>query len=142
MKVRRKTLLIVAGFVWFFAGLNIMKIGAEASRGQWSWLMLGLAALTFALFHNVVFRRMVRKHTRRITSYQEERMSVFRFFDRAAYLIMTVMIAAGVSLRAFHWWPDVCIATFYSGLGLSLVVAGLSFLLQYRRYCKAMTVRA
>ena len=104
--------------------------------------MLGLAALTFALFHNVVFRRMVRKHTRRITSYQEERMSVFRFFDRAAYLIMTVMIAAGVSLRAFHWWPDVCIATFYSGLGLSLVVAGLSFLLQYRRYCKAMTARA
>lgn len=68
MKVRRKTLLIVAGFVWFFAGLNIMKIGAEASRGQWSWLMLGLAALTFALFHNVVFRRMVRKHTRRITA--------------------------------------------------------------------------
>lgn len=136
MKVQKKTLLVIAGLVWLLAGVNIMKIGVDSADGSWSALMLALAAVTYLVFHNLVFRRMVVKHTRRITGYGDNLQPVLRFFDRNAYCIMFFMLTVGVSLRAFHLWPDVSIATFYTGLGFSLVIAGVSFFLQYRRYAR------
>ena len=130
MKVQRNILLLIAGFIWFIAGFNIMRIGIIASSGIWLWWMLCISIVVFLLFHNMVFRKMVRKHTKRILDYQEERLPFYRFFDRQAYCIMIFMMTFGIGLRVSGLAPDIFIAVFYSGLGFSLIIAGVGFALQ------------
>ena len=133
MKVQRNILLLIAGFIWFIAGFNIMRIGIIASSGIWLWWMLCISIVVFLLFHNMVFRKMVRKHTKRILDYQEERLPFYRFFDRQAYCIMIFMMTFGIGLRVSGLAPDIFIAVFYSGLGFSLIIAGVGFALQFLR---------
>lgn len=136
MTVQKKYLLTVAGAVWLIAGANIVNIGLGAAGGHWTLLMLACSLVIFLLFHNFVFRRMVKKHTRRITSYSEDNQNIFKFFDRSAYIVMFSMITLGVGLRLSHLLPEACIAVFYAGLGFSLVIAGLSFFIRYFCYRK------
>ena len=49
------------------------------------------------------------------------------FFDLKAFIIMAVMMSGGIWLRVSGWAPDRFIAVFYSGLGVSLVLAGILF---------------
>ena len=42
-------------------------------------------------------------------------------------MIMAVMMSGGIWLRVSGWAPDRFIAVFYSGLGVSLVLAGILF---------------
>ena len=133
MKVQRNILLLIAGLIWFIAGFNIMRIGLLASAGIWLWWMLCISAGVFLLFHNMVFRKMVKKHTKRILGYEEERLPFYRFFDRQAYCIMIFMMTFGIGLRVSGLAPDLFIAVFYSGLGFSLIIAGVAFALQYMR---------
>lgn len=93
-----------------------------------------LSLLVFALFQRFIFGRLVRKHTARILGYQEERQFFLKFFDRKAFLIMAVMIVGGISLRGSGLAPERFIAVFYSGLGASLLLAGILF---GRNYFKA-----
>ena len=74
---------------------------------------------------------MVRKHTARILGYAEERQFFLKCFDVKAFCIMGFMIAMGVGLRVSGLCPDVLIAVFYTGLGASLVTAGILFLRNY-----------
>lgn len=46
-----------------------------------------------------------------------------------SFLIMVFMIAFGIGLRASGLAPEGFIAVFYTGLGASLLTAGLRFLL-------------
>lgn len=133
MRVQRNILLLVAGLIWFIAGFNIMRIGLLAWADIWLWWMLCISVVVFLLFHNMVFRKMVKKHTKRILGYKEERLPIYRFFDRQAYCIMAFMITFGVGLRVSGLAPDLFIAVFYSGLGFSLIIAGVAFALQYMR---------
>lgn len=137
MKVQRNILLLIAGFIWFIAGFNIMRIGIIASLGIWLWWMLCISIVVFLLFHNMVFRKMVRKHTKRILDYQEERLPFYRFFDKQAYCIMIFMMTFGIGLRVSGLAPDIFIAVFYSGLGFSLIIAGVGFALQFLRSRRA-----
>ena len=133
LKVKKETLILIAGVIWFFVGFNIMRIGWEAVQGVWTLWMAGLAVLVFLVFHNLVFRKMVKKHTARIRGYEEERQHVYRFFNKQAYFIMGFMITFGVGLRVSGLCPDIFIAFFYTGIGFSLLIAGIQFFLAYIR---------
>ena len=134
MKVEKKYLLIIAGFVWLIAGTNITEIGLQANDFGWKLYILIGAVIVYLIFHNMVFRKMVKKHTARICSYPDEKQSVFRFFDKQAYLIMAFMMTMGIGLRQLNVLPKVFINVFYSGLGVSLMIAGISFFINYFRY--------
>ena len=54
-----------------------------------------------------------------------------RHHGTQAFCIMAFMMTMGISLRVFHLVPDIFIAVFYSGLGASLLCAGLLFLVQF-----------
>lgn len=129
--IKKQYLLLVAGLVWGIAGFNIVRIGVLASDRSWSLLMLVSATFTFFIFFLFIFKRLITKHTKRILSHEVIYMNIFQFFDRKSYLIMAFMMSFGIYLRASQLWPDVCIKTFYSGLGLSLCMAGLGFLYQF-----------
>ncbi|OUN15492.1 hypothetical protein B5G38_10095 [Gemmiger sp. An87] len=127
MKVKRNTLLILACLVWSAAGFNILRIGLMSYPAHRSVLNFLLSAVVFAVFQVLIFGKLVKKHTARISGYEEERHFFLKFFDKKAFAIMAVMMSGGIGLRASGLAPEQFIAVFYTGLGASLLLAGLLF---------------
>ena len=127
MKVKRSTLLLIACLVWTAAGFNILRIGWISYPGYGSAVNFLLSAVVFGLFQAFVFGRLVKKHTARIWGYGEERQFFLKFFDGKSFAIMAFMMAGGIGLRASGLAPQRIIAVFYTGLGASLLLAGLLF---------------
>ncbi|MDY5007458.1 hypothetical protein [Candidatus Allofournierella merdipullorum] len=138
MKVKRDTLLLLACLVWGAAGFNILRIGLSAYPAHRTAMNFLLSALVFALFQTFVFGRLVKKHTARISAYREDRHFFLKFFDAKSFAIMAAMMTLGIALRAGGLAPEGFIAVFYTGLGGSLLLAGLLF---GRNYGKAALSR-
>lgn len=133
MKVKKKTLLLIACFVWTVAGFNILRIGLSAYSTHVSVLNLLLSILVFTVFQYFVFGRLVKKHTKRIMGYEEPYQFFLKFFDVKAFIIMAVMITGGIYIRTSELAPERFIAVFYTGLGASLLLAGILFGFNYYR---------
>lgn len=127
MNVSRNSLLLLACLVWSVAGVNILRIGLVAYPPYWSVVNVALSAVVFAVFQKFVFGRLVDKHTARIRSYGEDRQFFLKFFDGKSFAIMAVMMSGGIWLRASGVAPERFIAVFYTGLGASLLLAGILF---------------
>ena len=133
MKLQKEKLLIVAGVVWAIAGANILRIGIASYVESFDrenpfpllW-MIPLSALILTGFM-MMFRKVVKRNTRRILSYTEKK-SVFAFFDIKGYLLMAFMMALGITLRSVNLLPVTFFAVFYTGLGAALTLAGLRFI--------------
>jgi hypothetical protein len=132
-KIERNSLLLLAGIVWFIAGFNIMRIGTPDMLLNLRSPILPVlfSIIIFYLFFKLVFHKMVIKHCDRIKSYTERKIHVFKFFDTKSYLIMAFMISLGVLLRNSHLLTPLCLGTFYTGLGGSLISAGIFFVIRY-----------
>lgn len=141
MKVKRNTLLLLACLVWSAAGFNILRIGLMAYPSHLSMRNYLLSALVFSIFQIFIFRKLVKKHTARISAYQEERHFFLKFFDGKAFAVMAVMMAGGIGLRASGLVPERFIAVFYTGLGASLLLAGVLFGRSYGRAVFAAAVQ-
>ena len=141
MKVKRNTLLLIACLVWSTAGVNILHIGLTAYPAYRSLQNYLLSVLVFAVFQKFVFGKLVKKHTARINGYLEERHFFMKFFDGKAFAVMAVMITGGFALRTSGLAPERFIAVFYTGLGASLLAAGLLFGRNYGRALSAATAQ-
>lgn len=126
MKVKKQYLLLIACLVWSIAGANIVRIGFEAYPGYLTVLNIFLSAVVFVVFQIFIFGKLVKKHTKRIVSY-EERQWFIKFFDVKSFVVMAVMMTGGIWLRVSGAAPEQFIAVFYSGLGVALLLAGISF---------------
>ena len=125
--VKRNTLLLPAGLVWSAAGFDILRIGLSAYPAYHNVINYLLSVLVFTVFQIFIFGRLVKKHTSRISGYSEERHFFLNFFDAKAFAIMAVMMTGGIALRSSGLAPERFIAVFYTGLGASLLLAGLLF---------------
>lgn len=135
LKVKKKTLLLIACAVWSVAGFNILRIGILSYPPYISVVNLLLSVIVFSVFQYFIFGRLVKKHTSRIQNYEEERHFFMKFFDIKSFIIMAVMMSGGIYLRASSLAPERFIAVFYTGLGSSLLLAGILFgknFLQYK----------
>jgi hypothetical protein len=133
LTVKKNTLILIAGIVWAVAGFNIVRIGLVAYRGNFTWWLALISAAVYGAFQLFVFGPMVTKHTNRILQYEDERQNFFRFFDARGYIIMAFMMTLGIGLRVSGLVPNVFIAVFYTGLGASLLTAGVLFVVSYIR---------
>jgi hypothetical protein len=128
--VNKRTLLLLAGVLWSFAGGRILTLGYEDlfinSQGAWEYLLFSL--VTFSVFYVYIFSKMVKKHINRIISSSLSRHCIFSFFDLRGYAVMIVMIAGGIALRNAHVINAVYLGSFYLGLGSALFSAGIKFL--------------
>lgn len=137
MKVKRNTLLLLAALVWSIAGINVLRVGMAvypAYHTVWNAL---LSLLVLAVFQRFVFGKLVKKHAARICACQDERLFFLKFFDGKSLAIMAGMMLGGIALRASGLAPDGFIAVFYTGLGTSLLLAGLRFGKNYDRALSA-----
>lgn len=140
LNMKSENLLIVAGAVWCFAGLNVLGIGISELIGFSMVPALGLAAASIVIFmlFSRMFHRVMAKSTRRIWDFGDTRMSIFKFFDARGYLIMAFMMALGFGLRATGLAPAWFIAFFYTGLGTALCMAGVAFFVARAMSCQGI----
>ena len=75
--------------------------------------------------------------TARICAYEEKRHFFLKFFDLKSFAIMAVMMSGGIALRSSGLAPERFIAFFYTGLGASLLLAGLLFGCNFGKAAKA-----
>ena len=135
MKVKKRTLLLIAGLVWFMAGFNVAIIGIIAYRSiDHVWYLYCLSLVVFMVFGSM-FLKMTKNHTNRIMAY-DAYMPFWKFFDKKSYLIMAFMMTFGIGLRASGLAPDFFIGFFYTGLGFALALAGIVFIKNYFLYDK------
>lgn len=139
MKVKRNTLLLLACLVWSAAGFNILRIGLMAYPAYRTVGNYLLSALVFAVFQFFIFGKLVKKHMARISAYREEHHFFLKFFDGRSFAIMAFMMTGGIALRSSGLAPEQFIAFFYTGLGASLLLAGLLF---GRNFGKAIAAEA
>ena len=134
MKVKKKTLLLIACAVWSLAGFNILRIGILSYPPYISVMNILLSIVVFTVFQYFIFGRLVKKHTDRIQNYEEERHFFMKFFDVKSFIIMAIMMSGGIYLRASSLAPERFIAVFYTGLGSSLLLAGILFGKNFLQY--------
>lgn len=134
MKVKKKTLLLIACAVWSLAGFNILRIGILSYPPYISAMNILLSIVVFTVFQYFIFGRLVKKHTDRIQNYEEERHFFMKFFDVKSFIIMAIMMSGGIYLRASSLAPERFIAVFYTGLGSSLLLAGILFGKNFLQY--------
>ena len=134
-RIKKQSLIAVAGIVWLLAGLNVVILGVRAAidlRGLAAIVLLALvggAAAIFCAFHSM-FSKLVQKNAQRIADLEGERHHVVRFFDRKSYMMMAIMMSFGIGMRAAGFFPDWFIAFFYTGLGLALALAGTNYIMR------------
>ena len=88
------------------------------------------------------FLRTNRQHTitSRISAYEELHFFL-KFFDVKSF-IMAAMMTGGIWLRSSGVAPDRFIAFFYTGLGASLLLAGLLFTCSFAKAAHAAKDKA
>ena len=133
MKIKKINLFLLAAIVWSIAGFNVLRIGLVTYPPYITIINIILSIVVFMLFQTFVFGKLVKKHTKRIFAYEEEKQYFWNFFDLKSFIIMAFMISFGVIIRKFNLMPDRFIAVFYTGLGASLFLAGISFGIVYFR---------
>ena len=127
MKLKRNILLLLACLIWSAAGFNILRIGLMAYPAYRAGINYLLSALVFVVFQVFIFGKLVKKHTARIGAYEDKFHFFLKFFDKKSFAIMAVMMTGGIWLRSSGLAPERFIAFFYTGLGASLLLAGLLF---------------
>ena len=137
-KVKKINLLLVASIVWFIASINVVNLGFKTLSYEIEILNIFLAAIIFTIFFKFIFSKMVKKHTKRILDYEDEKVEIYKFFDKKSYLIMIFMITFGISLRKLNIIPHQWLGSVYLGIGLALLSAALGFLCKYKLHLKSV----
>lgn len=91
MLVQKRTLLLLAGVVWLFAGYNIARIGWISYENMRTIQNLTISVLIFLCFWFLIFSKLVKKHTKRILSYETKQVA-WHFFDQKSFWLMAGMI--------------------------------------------------
>ena len=105
--VTKNTLLITAGIVWLLAGINILRIGISCwiNDSHYWFFKVCEATIVFLLFFGLIFHKLYKKHTHRI-SQKKAKNCPFSFFDVKGWIIMAFMITIGILTRTLHLLPE------------------------------------
>lgn len=129
MNISKRSLLLVAAFVWTLAS------GILIIRG-YNWVYLHsdcqsfrlMAAMLFGvIFYRLLFTRISAKHIARIRSMETDHPFFLSFFDARGYLMMAGMITLGIVLRNLDMVNKDLLYTFYIGMGVPLMISALRF---------------
>jgi hypothetical protein len=97
----------------------------------WAELLIGIILGT--IFYLVLFARISKKHITRITLITIDNPCFFSFFDFRSYIMMTIMITAGITLRKLDIINHEILYTFYLTMGVPLLVSAFRFFSGFRK---------
>jgi SanA protein len=127
--VPKRALLFIAGALWSFGGGMLLYRGNDMTHEAhfplaWTW---GIGVLLGVLFWLLLFARISMKHSRRIFSLKVDRPCLFAFFSVKSYLMMLIMISAGVFMRKTGAVDPLLVGVFYIIMGTPLLLSSLRF---------------
>lgn len=126
INISRRGLYGLATTLWLFAGAKVLVIAYTGWRAiehsQWlPYVWLGVSLMFFSL---LVFPRAVPPNVIYIESLgAESRHPFYRCFKPTTWGIMAFMMTLGITLRHSGLVTDEFVAGFYTGLGVSLILA-------------------
>lgn len=127
--VKKRTLLYVAGCVWCFAGsmliaralITLIELDHLLSVELISGVIIGIC------FYVFLFTKISKKHITRISLIKADFPCFFSFFNFRSYILMVVMISAGITLRKLNVIDPEYLYTFYLAMGIPLLFSGFRF---------------
>jgi hypothetical protein len=119
----------MAALVWTFAGSMLLFRGTLLFTADkyLLWLRLPLSLVAGILFYRQIFSNISVKHTQRIATLKPEKPCLFSFFNVRSYILMTIMITAGISLRKSGILPPVYLSVIYVTMGIPLFISSFRF---------------
>jgi hypothetical protein len=127
--VSKRTLLFVAGSAWSFAGGMLIIRGLLVLVPIHHFLFPELfIALIFGIcFYVLLFTRISKKHIQRISLIKADYPCFFSFFNFKSYILMILMISAGIILRKLDVIGHEYMYTFYVAMGIPLLLSAVRF---------------
>ena len=127
--IKRHYSYFSAGAIWGIPGINIALKGFRAYlliKGGNIWWLVG-TTIAVALFFFIIFRKVSRRYTERISTLPE-RVMIWQIFPPKGWILLLFMMGLGIALKYIPGIPMAFTASFYSGLGPMLVVAAVRFM--------------
>ena len=129
--IRRAYSYVIVAAIWGIPGINIAVKGFRTymlmNPDDLWWLML--ITLAVSIFFFIIFRRVVRKYSERIASLPDSVM-IWQIFPPKGWILLAIMMGLGITLKHIPDVPMSFTASFYSGLGPMLIVAGLRYVIK------------
>lgn len=127
--MKTKSLAFIAGIIWLIAGFNVCRIGVV------SWMSLDtispfmiIGSIISLILFSIMFVKMLFKNVKRIRKIDIRKRKMWDVMPVKSYVIMIFMITFGILLRRCPLVPpSLFIASFYVGLGMALMVAGVIY---------------
>jgi len=131
--VSKRALLIIAGCVWSIAG-GILIARALISLLKFNnhlFIELAIALVIGICFYVFLFTRISKKHITRISLITVDNPCFFSFFNFRSYILMAIMITAGITLRKTNIINAEYLYTFYFAMGIPLLMSAFRFFFAY-----------
>jgi len=138
--VQKRTLLLIAGCAWSIAGGILIFRSLLHLIGVNHHLVMetGIGIVFGSLFYLLLFARISKKHITRITLIKIDNPCFFSFFNFRSYLLMTIMISGGITLRLSGLVNAEIIYTFFLCMGIPLLVSAWRFFYSYAKNKKSL----
>lgn len=134
-KINKRYLLLIAGIIWMFSGIMIMRNGYfEFGNVDNVFIAVSGGILVFLIFYLYIFRNIVKKSDKRVKNMLEHKQYFWKCFDLKQYVIIVCMMTFGIVLRKYNLVPKSFIAFFYTGLGFALFSCGTRFIARFIRF--------
>jgi hypothetical protein len=135
-RIARRYLYLVAAIVWTFAGTMLLFRGILLFMEDeyLIWIRLTFSIIAGFLFYRLLFSNISRKHTSRIAGMQLEKPCLFSFFNARSYILMSLMITAGITLRKSGILPPVYLSVIYVTMGIPLFISSFRFYYAFAVY--------
>jgi len=135
-RIAPRYLYIIAALVWTFAGSMLLFRGILLFMDDdyLIWIRIIISIIAGLLFYWLLFSNISRKHTRRIARIQLQKPCLFSFFNIKSYILMSLMITAGISLRKSGILPPVYLSVIYVTMGIPLFISSFRFYYAFAVY--------
>ena len=136
-RINKRILYLIAAAIWGIPGFIITAKGITAyttipANELW-WLCL----ITFGVLISFIwmFRRIVNRYCNLIAALPDK-TTIGHTFPLRGWVLIVCMSGLGIALKFIPCIPAEFTASFYSGLGPALVVAGCLFVKKYMTRCE------
>lgn len=125
IKISQRGLYILAIVLWLFAGTKVLAIAYTGWKAiDPNWITYMWMGVSFVFFSLLVFPRAVPPNVAYVGALSvEHRHPFYKCFKPTTWGIMAFMMTLGITLRLSGWVTDDFVAGFYTGLGVSLILA-------------------
>lgn len=126
--MNRQILYYIAALIWGIPGVMITIKGIKAYTTMptdelWWLLLITAGVITGFMF---LFPRIVKRYCSLIAS-EPEKTTIWHTFPLRGWILVIGMSCLGMVLKFMPFIPAEFTASFYSGLGPSLIIASLLF---------------